>query len=287
MTSVPSPPWHYRLAQRMIRAGLRGPGLWLRLAARIGWLPERARIEVDDRFSIEVPLRRREYWWDAAAIRSYEAALLDAVASRVSNLDRPVTLIDGGADIGLFAALLGWRGVTFERIVAVEPNAASWPALESNLGQLGCQVDIRRGALGQIAGRGRLVQPAYDASSQALHLEADSDGDVPVFTVDSLDVPRSGTLLLKLDLEGGELTALEGAAETLRTAEHFLICIEAHHRVAQRTGVDPMECVRLANSQRSARVQLAERPDLILDVTRGYFDQVADLPIGNLLVESR
>lgn len=287
MTSPPPPPWHYRLAKRLIRSGMRGPGAWLRLAARRGWLPELARLPVDARLAVDLPLRRREYWWDAAEILAYETALLDAVAERVAECERPLTLVDCGADIGLFPALLAWRGVACDLVVAVEPNADSLAALRSNLAQLDCTFEVCRGAVADFAGRGRLEQPDYDASAHARYLVPDDAGEVPVLTVDSLELPCDGTLLWKLDLEGGELAALRGGAEKFRAAPHVLAIVEAHRQVCQRTGEDPLECVRFLQSQRGCRVQLAERPELEIDIARPLFEQVEGLAIGNLLIETQ
>jgi hypothetical protein len=78
-----------------------------------------------------------------------------------------------------------------------------------------------------------------------------------VITIDSLNV-RGGDIALKLDIEGGELEALKGAAETIVSARECVVTVEAHPVVAKRVGQDPVECLQFLESLRHFQFLVAE-----------------------------
>lgn len=267
--------------------GIRGATAWLRFAHARGWLPSLARVRVGRGLSMDLPLRDPRYWWDGVEIRAYEAALLDAVAARAAALPRPLTVVDAGADVGLFSVLLAWRGVRPDCVVAVEPNRAVGAPLRSNLAQLVGSFRVVEAALAAAPGRGRLVDPDYARGApHARYLVADAEGDIPMVELDALGLSREGSLLIKVDIEGGELDALRGGVATLRDAQHVLAVVEAHRVVFERTGRDLLDPARFLATLRPWRVSLAERQALELDLSRPYLDQSPDVEAGNLLIET-
>jgi FkbM family methyltransferase len=291
------PPWHFRVAKALIRRGIRGPGLWLRLAHRLGLLDRVVTYSLGAGVEVDVPLGRWENLWDAEEVRGYEAAYLDELAKRLLPTTSPATLIDCGADIGLFPLLLALRGVKFERIVAFEPNTRALGALRTNIARLGSGHEVRDQAVADFVGRGKLVRPDYDPSEHAWHLAPDDPvagqqellkaAPIGVTTIDAV-LPaghRPKRLVLKIDVEGGELGVVVGARETLRAAEALTVLIEAHPLVFRHTGIDPLAIVREIASLRPVQVHLAERPDLSLDLARPFFNQLPDAGVGNLIVE--
>lgn len=78
---------------------------------------------------------------------------------------------------------------------------------------------------------GRFVQPNGDVRAIANNVEA--------IAIDDMELPRCG--LIKLDLEGAEMAALEGARETIKRCRPVMI-VECKARIARRfdkTADDP------------------------------------------------
>lgn len=140
---------------------------------------------------------------------TYQRANLDAALRYVTDWR---CALDGGAHIGTWSKRLAER---FETVVAFEPSPDTFECLTTNLSAFGlANVQPRQAALGARAG---FIHLALDARARDLKNTgaryAVEGGDIPVLTIDSLELPALG--FLKLDIEGSEVVALEGAQETL------------------------------------------------------------------------
>jgi FkbM family methyltransferase len=148
-------------------------------------------------------------------------------------------VIDGGANIGLFtlvaAAGVGRRG----RVIACEPSPTTMRLLRANVDRNRFDwVELREVALAAAPGRLRLhvFTPGSGFSSFA---PADTTSGVEVeVEVATLDDVASEVLerlkLVKLDVEGAELRALQGASQVLEHARpDFIVEIEPEHLVRQ------------------------------------------------------
>jgi FkbM family methyltransferase len=176
--------------------------------------------------------------------------MLSAMSDAARSM-RDATLIDCGADTGMISVLLRRHIPAIGHIVAFEPNAEVLPYLSRNLSMLPCPTLMIGHAVGNINGAGRMVRPDVDQSDHARFLALDPEGSIRVITIDSLGL--AGDIILKIDVEGGEYTVIEGALETIRQAPRCVISLEAHPVVAERTGRDPAEPLRLLNSIRPFR----------------------------------
>ena len=123
-------------------------------------------------------------------------------------------------------------------------------------------------------------------SPHARFLEPALDGDIAVRTIDSFHVDVPGGLIIKIDVEGGELNVIQGALETLRRASAFAVVFEAHPDVIRRTGIDPMECIRALCRIHDCRAYISELPSISLDVNRDYLDQHPTEQVFNLMCRS-
>lgn len=284
-------PWHFRLAMHLIRRRIRGGYRLVETARRLGWLNVVVPYTLEEGLALDVPLYRPENLMTDQEAREYEAPAIALLAAEVRRRrPAPVTLVDCGADIGLVSTLLSARCPNVARVIAFEPNREAFPILKSNVERLSAAGECHATAVSDFSGRAELRGPRPDASGHARFIVSCPEGDVPVMRVDDLGIdPRHG-LLLKIDVEGGELGVLRGAAGTLAAAAWFVVLFEAHPEVAQRTGIDPIECVRLLRSLGDCRFQVAEAPGIRLVADRPFFDQaprqicnvvcVADSPRG-------
>ncbi len=247
-----TPPALYRFAEALNRWKLRG-------GCRLGrWASRGCVVEYDlgDGFHLTVPLYREDNRLGRDEILSYESQLLGCMRDAASSM-RDATLIDCGADIGMVSTMLRRQIPAIGRVVAFEPNAEVLPFLSRNLSMLPCPSLMIGHAVGKINGSGRLVRPDVNPSDHARFLVSDPEGSIRIVTIDSLGL--TGNIILKIDVEGGEYAVLEGAVATIRQAPHCVISLEAHPAVAERTGRDPAEPLRLLNSIRPFRFVVAGR----------------------------
>ncbi len=131
---------------------------------------------------------------------------LDTALGFVTNFD---CAIDGGAHVGTWAQVLGTR---FRRVLACEPSPDTFACLDRNLA--GTTVERCPVALGACAGVGSMTWTDAQrdrGNTGARFLQA--GGEIPVVAIDDWALPSLG--FLKLDVEGSEVAALQGARATL------------------------------------------------------------------------
>jgi FkbM family methyltransferase len=149
----------------------------------------------------------------------------DCLAQDVAFLDaylRPGDLaLDVGANVGFHAlvasGLIGPSG----RVIAVEPHPRTFRRLRQHIALNGrTNIEPRNVAVGRHPGTVRFSDRSLDDSQNRVLLAAEPDAlEVPVARLDDLPLPDGPIALLKIDVEGSELAAFEGAPETLaRTA---------------------------------------------------------------------
>jgi FkbM family methyltransferase len=166
----------------------------------------------------------RKAWMQAAYTRPLGNFFEDIINAIYSAILKPGDLaVDCGANCGVhtfpMSKLVGSSG----RVVAVE----AIPDLAAGLAQRGFpNIDVKATAIGAAAGRASFSVVRDDIGYSGLRQRHDLPGDlagrvdvidVPVATLDSLLADRRQRVrFVKMDLEGGEFHALQGATSILR-----------------------------------------------------------------------
>ncbi|HEY4365573.1 MAG TPA: FkbM family methyltransferase [Bryobacteraceae bacterium] len=255
---------------------------------RMGMLDRPVDFRLSDSLKILVPIARIP--WDEFDVANYETALMEALRGFVAGLPAPVTLIDGGADIGLFSLKMLTLCPGIRRIVAFEPNPDGFVWLQQNLSRLSVATEALPKAVSDFEGQGQLEAPSaeieelagFPMDHTAYFLVPSENGSIPVTTVDALSLPAGGNLILKLDIEGGEKAALKGAERTVREAAQVVVVIEAHPLVTRRIGIDPVECLRLLESWRPFSF-IAGETGAKINTERPIFEQIPPDRIYNII----
>jgi FkbM family methyltransferase len=170
---------------------------------------------------------------------------------------------DVGANVGFFtilcARLVGPRG----KVYAFEPMPPNAKALRHNVALNGLDnVVVVEKALSSESGTAQMFVSAWSAF-HSLNVEGASKNDnlgpqarepitVQTITLDEFVEadPARAPDLIKLDVEGAELVALEGMRGTLRSAEPLLLCELHGTRGGFREFVDSMDYLaRIVDSE--------------------------------------
>lgn len=153
------------------------------------------------------------------AIRAYERPFLRFLARVLRPGDR---VIDGGAHVGYIALHCGRRVGTAGEVVAVEADPANVKRLECNVQHNAFPVRAVHAAIASSSGTVAFNVVQTPGESGWGSLLSDAPGgpriQVPAITIDEVARTMSGPVrLIKLDIQGSELDALHGAAQTLAT----------------------------------------------------------------------
>lgn len=145
--------------------------------------------------------------------------------------------IDGGANVGDWTAKMRKR---FDTVFAVEPAIECVAFLQARFSDYP-GVRIWHCALWDVLTWGNVVSPNKKPTCQKRYMKLDRNGDTPVLTIDSMDLPTCG--LIKLDLEGAEFQALTGAVETIKRCKPVLIV--EFFNLSKRFGRSESDVLRL------------------------------------------
>jgi FkbM family methyltransferase len=195
-------------------------------------------------------------------------------------------MIDAGANIGLFSVLaaagVGPRG----HVIACEPSSATMSLLRENIVRNGFDwVELREVALAERPGRleMQMFEPGSGFSSFA-PADASRARTVEV-EVTTLDRVAGGLLertrLVKLDVEGAELRALQGAGALIERARpDFIVELEPEHLARQGSSLADVQAL----FDRAGYVGYAIR-DGRLEPIRGSWQRPTGDP--NIVVRAR
>ncbi len=145
------------------------------------------------------------------------------------------TIMDVGANRGVYTILLAQAVGASGHLLALEPDSRSFERLAENvqLNDLGDRVFSFKLALGREAGTAELC--LFDEAMAAISQVREDAADVPreIISVLSGDefiakyrLPHPN--VVKIDVEGFEFAVLQGLSETLRQSTCRLICCEVH-----------------------------------------------------------
>lgn len=146
------------------------------------------------------------------------------------------TVVDLGAHIGAFACLAARRVGPSGRVIACEPAPDTAALLKENLARNGFTwAEVRETAVGETEGSVELYVAEKASDNPAANTLRPITGRRPVkvrlTTLDKLAAEAGLSRIdhLKIDIEGSELRALNGAARALAFTRRVLLEVHPHH----------------------------------------------------------
>jgi FkbM family methyltransferase len=156
-----------------------------------------------------------------------------------TNLDRGDTFIDVGANVGHYTFLAARQVGPSGSVHAIEASGETARALMSDVRNNGLEafVSVHHVAAGAALGRAT-VRAGMDELSPigTRYIAPDGEGEeVAVVSVDEL-LPDSHPAVVKVDVEGADLQALQGMQRMIERARPRLIVVEADDTMLARLG---------------------------------------------------
>ena len=165
---------------------------------------------------------------------------LDHLAAALAHVTNWTRAIDGGAHVGSWTLAMAER---FGVVIAFEPAPDTYACLDRNVcywreknPNHPAKISLRREAIGAEIGHAGMADDTKYHGGNTGGRYLTSGHDVLIRPIDQLMLPELG--FLKLDVEGYELFALQGAQRTI-TRCRPVVMIEDKPRMAHRYGYAP------------------------------------------------
>jgi FkbM family methyltransferase len=191
----------------------------------------------------------------------YEPAVTSLL---VHHLHYGATAVDVGAHVGLHSLMMSRLVGPEGRVIAVEPSPANANLLRMHLAWNGCaNVSVIEAIAGNHEGdiefeyRAQATDPGSFANSLAYNIGGPRRR-VTMTTLDSL-CNRCLPNLVKIDVEGAELTVLEGAEQVLIRGAPILV-VSVHPAPLSKMGAKPADLVAFLEARGYCGHHLDGRP---------------------------
>jgi FkbM family methyltransferase len=182
-------------------------------------------------------------WYLSEGVEQASLGLLDSL------LQPGQTVVDCGANVGVFAIAAALKVEEHGRVIAFEPNIGTLPLLRANLERhrVADRVAVEDRALGDTESvmsfkryANDLVSGLFEAPSTSWPGELIDDVEVRVSPLDSIDL--GSVDFMKIDVEGAEPQLLDGAQATLAANRDCLLLTEINPATlaAAGTSVDDL-----------------------------------------------
>lgn len=203
------------------------------------------------------------------------------VTSRI--IRRGDVVIDGGSNVGFFALLAATKLQGSGCVIAFEPDPDTFSLLQENVRRNGFESTVRAERIALTDREGTFefaVNSDEPMLSSLISAKSGLGGNVlaRAVSLDSFLAARGlhRADVIKLDLEGAEPMALEGARSTLPTAR--MLIFEANQPHLNQLGVDPVGLVEqtAAAGEFDTVFFVDERSEKICPWEPNYFKEVLD-----------
>lgn len=232
---------------------------------------------IDSR-SFCVPVGEWCFWLDKGPENYYLDEFIP-FCNVLNQLGKPFTFFDLGADIGSVSSLVVTHCPNLANIVAFEPNSKAFELLQHNLSQTKLASSCVNQAVSNFEGK-----VSFNADPERLNdhegaIDSSVEGDTPVTSL-NLWYETQGPALLedilvfKIDVEGQEIQAIQGAEALFKKAKKVVVLIEIHPDVLEKTGHSADDLFVAAESVMPFRWLVPLYKNQIVDRKKALFTQI-------------
>lgn len=192
-----------------------------------------------------------------------------------------MTVLDIGANQGLYTLLASKLVGTEGRVLAVEPSPREFRRLKFHLWINSCKnVEVVNIALGAVSGSGQLhVVMGSESGCNSMRPPdvAQPTQQLPVSVERLEDVVRMRGIasidLIKLDVEGAELSVLQGAGQVISSDRRPVILVEAQDLRTKPWGYPAKDILLFLQAMGYSWYSIRDDGSLLqLDVSKEFFD---------------
>jgi FkbM family methyltransferase len=154
-----------------------------------------------------------------------------------------MTVVDGGANMGGYSLLASRRAGVDGRVFAFEPDPNNFARLLKQIGHLTNVQPVQK-AIAASSGESRLFLDSFHAGHTLVDGRVGERGiPVGVTSLDDFvrDLDLPGLDVVKLDIEGAELLAIDGMRNLLRSERRPVILCEVHPPITPEEFISKMD----------------------------------------------
>ena len=180
-------------------------------------------------------------FWKTLGPNGYYLDEMQPFCNQINDYLDSFDFLDLGADVGVVSNLLSNHCSNLKTIYAFEPNPKSFQTLKINAKLSDLDFYPAQLAISNFNGIASLKFDDQVNSDHEGHLDLMSPGTTQVVTLDKFfeDKSLSSHLAIKIDVEGQELQAIEGASNIIKRCEKALVLLEIHPETLDRDGLTP------------------------------------------------
>lgn len=155
--------------------------------------------------------------------------LRDLVSKQLEEKKR-VLFLDIGADIGTYSVQIGNTFSKKIEIIGFEPSKSSYNILKENIESNRIDADVRNCALYDYSGKGYLNFNELVPGNSNIVSDGNDYETIEIKTLDSV-IPKGvfedfDTIIIKMDIEGGEVSCLKGCYNLLNSGKETFLLVE-------------------------------------------------------------
>jgi len=162
-------------------------------------------------------------------------------------IEPSMVVIDVGAHVGYFTLLAARQVGPQGKVYSFEPDPTNYRLLQQNIDANGyLNIAATQKAVSKALGSAKLILSSRDNGTHSLYGQDGGDADTVTVDLVSLDEffadegwPKVD--LIKMDVEGAEMDALEGMSRLLRESPGMKLVMEFNPALLRNASVDPLE----------------------------------------------
>jgi FkbM family methyltransferase len=188
-----------------------------------------------------------------------------------------MTVLDVGANVGVYTSLLSRIVGPHGHVLALEPDPDNWRALQKASTANGWQnVELHQTAAADRKGQMSFARSSFNSGNHSLQSDPSRPG-AEVVNVIRLDELLEGRKInfIKIDVQGWEASVLRGAEKVLREKSPLSMLVELWPQGLQRNGSSAGEVLELLESFSFRLLDPADGRPFGAPPTRGYQDVLA------------